>query len=74
MNTTPNYNLQIIGENIRKYRRKKGWSQEDFAFETALHRTYIGGIERGERNLTVLNLIIIAEKLEVTLDDLYPVA
>lgn len=72
MNTTPNHNLQIIGENIRKYRRKKEWSQEDLAFETALHRTYIGGIERGERNLTVLNLIIIAKKLEMTLDDLYP--
>lgn len=57
--------LMIIGDNIRKYRLKKGWSQEELAFECDLHRTYIGAVERGERNITVLNLIKIKDKLNV---------
>ncbi|MEW9502158.1 helix-turn-helix domain-containing protein [Jeotgalibacillus marinus] len=61
-----------IGHNIRHYRVKKGWSQEELAFECELHRTYIGAIERGERNITVLNLIKIKDKLEVSLGELYP--
>lgn len=64
--------LMTIGDNIRYYRMKKGWSQEDLAFECDLHRTYIGAVERGERNITVLNLIKIKESLEVRLSDLYP--
>ncbi|MEC6998209.1 MAG: helix-turn-helix transcriptional regulator, partial [Pseudomonadota bacterium] len=35
------------------YEQKKGWSQEDFAFECRLHRNYIGPIERGERNISI---------------------
>lgn len=64
--------LITIGNNIRKYRLKKGWSQEELAFECELHRTYIGAVERGERNITVLNLIKIKEKLDVKIGDLYP--
>lgn len=64
--------LMTIGDNIRKYRLKKGWSQEELAFECDLHRTYIGAIERGERNITVVNLIKIKEKLGVSLGELYP--
>lgn len=64
--------LMTIGDNIRKYRLEKGWSQEDLAFECELHRTYIGAVERGERNITVVNLIKIKEKLGVSLEDLYP--
>lgn len=64
--------LITIGDNIRKYRLKKGWSQEELAFECELHRTYIGSVERGERNITVVNLIKIKEKLGVSLGDLYP--
>lgn len=64
--------LMTIGDNIRKYRLKKGWSQEELAFECELHRTYIGAIERGERNITVLNLIKIKSVLGVRLVDLYP--
>jgi len=63
--------LKTIGKNIREYRKNKGWSQEAFAFECGLHRTYIGAIERGERNITILNLIVITSKLEVTLNDVY---
>lgn len=64
--------LMTIGDNIRKYRKIKDWSQEELAFECGLHRTYIGAVERGERNITVLNLIKIKDKLEVRLQDLYP--
>lgn len=64
--------LMAIGDNIRYYRMKKGWSQEDLAFECDLHRTYIGAVERGERNITVMNLIKIKSVLEVRLEDLYP--
>jgi len=70
--TTNTKILQNIGRNIRKYREQKGWSQEELAFECGLHRTYIGSIERGERNITVLNLITIQNKLEVKISDLFP--
>mgnify|MGYP001796937034 CR=1 FL=1 len=63
--------LMKIGDNIRKYRNIKGWSQEDLALECDLHRTYIGSVERGERNITILNLLKITEKLEVRLENLY---
>lgn len=65
-------NLRTIGDNIRKYRLEKGWSQEELAFECELHRTYIGAVERGERNITVLNLIKIMEKLDIKISDLFP--
>ena len=73
MNTNKNKSevLRNIGQNIRKYRKQKGWSQEDLAFECELHRTYIGAVERGEKNITILNLLKIKEKLGVRLRDLY---
>jgi len=64
--------LMGIGDNIRKYRTMKGWSQEDLAHECNLHRTYIGIVERGERNITILNLLKIKDKLGVKLAELYP--
>lgn len=64
--------LREIGKNIRQYRKQKGWSQEDLAFECEFHRTYIGAVERGEKNITILNLLKIKEKLGVRLIDLYP--
>lgn len=64
--------LMKIGDNIRKYRMMKGWSQEGLAQECNLHRTYIGAVERGERNITILNLLKIKARLEVRLEELYP--
>lgn len=55
-----------IGLNVRRHREKKGWSQEQLAFETGLHRTYISGVERGVRNPTVLVVQEIAAALEVS--------
>lgn len=73
MNTNKNQShvLKTIGQNIRQYRKQKGWSQEDLAFECEFHRTYIGAVERGEKNITILNLLRIKEELGVQLTDLY---
>jgi len=59
-----------VGLNIRKYRTKKGWSQEQLAFEADLHRAYIGQIERGEKNIGLINLEKIAKALNIGLDNL----
>ena len=56
--------LAAVGRRIRALREAKGWSQEKLAFESGLHRTYIGGVERGERNVSVLNLRRIAVVLD----------
>lgn len=54
-----------VGRNVRRLREELGWSQEDFAAEVGLHRTYVSGIERGVRNPTVRIVAKMAEKLEV---------
>lgn len=59
--------LVKLGENIRLLREERGFSQEDLAFEAGLDRTYIGGVERGERNLTILSSLKIAKALKVDL-------
>lgn len=59
-----------LGQAVRAARLRKGLSQEDLAFECNLHRTYIGSIERGERNVSLRNIAIIAEKLELTISEL----
>jgi transcriptional regulator with XRE-family HTH domain len=61
-----------LGENIRELRKTKGFSQEGFADEAGLDRTYMGGVERGERNLATLNLIRIAAALGVEVGELFP--
>ena len=57
--------LQQIGAKVRRLRLAKGYSQESFADACGLDRTYIGGVERGERNLGLKNLLRIAEALGV---------
>jgi transcriptional regulator with XRE-family HTH domain len=54
-----------VGRNLRAYREARGLSQEAFADVLGFHRTYMGGIERGERNLTLKTLERIAERIEV---------
>jgi DNA-binding XRE family transcriptional regulator len=54
-----------LGENVRRLRVKLGVSQEKFAEMVGLHRTYVGGIERGERNVSLLNIVEIARALKV---------
>jgi transcriptional regulator with XRE-family HTH domain len=60
----------VLGKRIRKFRLKKGFSQESFADHCGLHRTYMGGIERGEHNLTIQTALTIARGLEITLSRL----
>ena len=57
--------LQILGTEIRQRRFAKGYSQESFADACGLDRTYVGGVERGERNLSFRNLLKIAEALGI---------
>lgn len=52
--------LATIGSNIRFYRKKLGLSQEQLAELAGLHRTYVGSVERGERNIAALNIEKIA--------------
>ena len=54
-----------VGKNLRAYRETRNLSQEAFADLLGVHRTYMGGIERGERNLTLKSLERIAQKLGV---------
>lgn len=54
-----------FAENIRRFRERKGWSQEDLASAASLHRTYVSGIERGKRNPTIKIVLKLAEALEV---------
>ena len=59
-----------VGLNIKEYRKRKGWSQEQLAFEANLHRAYIGQIERGEKNIGLQNLEKIAKALNVKISGL----
>jgi transcriptional regulator with XRE-family HTH domain len=62
--------LQLFGDRVRNQRKARGLSQEQLAELTGLHRTYIGGIERGERNVSLMNILRLAEALEVSPSDL----
>lgn len=56
---------KIIGNKIRELRRTQNMSQEKLAGVCKLHRTYIGSVERGERNISLENIIVIAKALNV---------
>jgi transcriptional regulator with XRE-family HTH domain len=56
---------RTVGRNLRTYREAKGLSQEAFADVLGVHRTYMGGIERGERNLTLKSLERLAERVDL---------
>jgi len=61
---------QILASNIRSLRRQKNLSQEELADTCNLHRTYVGSVERGERNVTLSTLETLAQALSVTVLDL----
>jgi transcriptional regulator with XRE-family HTH domain len=60
-----------FGKKVRELRTERGYSQEGFAFECDLHRTYIGCIERGEKNITISNIEKIAKTLKVEIAELF---
>jgi transcriptional regulator with XRE-family HTH domain len=67
-----NMKLVAVGERIRSLRLEKGLTQEEFAFLVGLDRSYYGGVERGERNISVLNLIKIAQAMDKEIGELFP--
>ena len=60
-----------FGKRVREIRNEKQLSQEELSFKAGLHRTYIGMIERAEKNITLLNIKKIASALEVKINDLF---
>jgi transcriptional regulator with XRE-family HTH domain len=58
-----NEGLKTLGERIREARRSLGWTQEELADHAGIDRSYIGGVERGERNLTFNVLCVICSAL-----------
>lgn len=62
--------LCVLSRNIQEYRSEKSLSQEELAEKCGLHRTYIGSIERGERNVTLSTLEILANSLDISISQL----
>lgn len=62
--------LRAFGTAVRAVRLQKGLSQEALADAAGLHRTYIGSVERGERNIALANCYALAEALDVSLPEL----
>jgi transcriptional regulator with XRE-family HTH domain len=60
-----------LGRRVRELRVQRGWTQEELAARAGKHWTYIGGIERGERNPTVLVLADVARAFSVGISDLF---
>lgn len=58
--------LRAFGETLRAYRQAAGLSQEGLAAVAGLDRTYVGGVERGERNVSLVNIVRLAEALSIT--------
>jgi transcriptional regulator with XRE-family HTH domain len=62
--------IEILAQNVRYYRHQLGISQEELADICHLHRTYIGSVERGERNATITTVETLAMGLRITVCDL----
>ena len=58
-----------LGGRVRELRQRQGWSQEELADFCGLHRTYVGSVERGERNVTISSLDTLAQALGVKISD-----
>lgn len=63
--------LREVGNTIRRLRAARGFSQESFAQEAKLNRAYMGGVERGQRNVGVVNLSQIAATLDMSLSEFF---
>lgn len=63
--------LSRLGSRVRDLRKERGFSQESFAAKCGIDRTYLGGIERGERNVAIRNITLIADGLGISISDLF---
>lgn len=61
----------FFGQRIRDIRTARGWSQEQLAAEVGLDRSYVGGVERGERNISLENICKLAVTLEISPSTLF---
>ena len=61
----------LLGKRIRDLRKKRGLSQEELGWKSELHFTYIGAIERGEKNCSIITLEKVAKGLEISIKDLF---
>lgn len=61
----------LFGRRLAQVRKLKGWSQERLALESGIARSYLGGVERGQRNVALINICKLAETLEVPVGDLF---
>lgn len=62
--------LRHVGQRVREERLRVGLSQEQLAHQASLHRTYVGAVERGERNISMASLYLLADVLHVSAGDL----
>ena len=62
--------LKEFGSRVKQLRLQKNYSQEKLSFLTGFHRTYIGMIERGERNISLSNMAVFAKVFEISLSEL----
>ena len=65
-----NFLLQEFGGRVRQLRTQEKLSQEQLSYKTGFHRTYIGMIERGERNISHTNIAVFAKAFDLTIDEL----
>jgi transcriptional regulator with XRE-family HTH domain len=65
MDTQEEKYTKALGQAVRSLRKTADYSQESFADAVGLHRTYMGAIERGEQNLTIKNIVRVAETLKI---------
>ena len=63
--------LKEFGQKVQKRRKELGISQEELAYRAGFHRTYIGMIERAERNITLSNIKRLADALKLNIKDLF---
>jgi transcriptional regulator with XRE-family HTH domain len=71
MNLSDQRFLRRIGDRVRELRNLRGWTQVELGEKCELHRTFIGSVERGERNISILNLRVFAGALRVPIAELF---
>jgi len=62
--------LVLFGQRLVQLRKERGWSQEQLALECGMARSYLGGVERGKRNIALLNICKLADALSVSPDEM----